>query len=1012
MHEQTQKLVARHVAPRYAPPNSSTPTERGPQAFPLMRISTGFLYSIDLRHMKRLFAYLCAGLAMCVLGVACSGAQTLQQFYSFGGGSDGYEPVVLIQAQDGNFYGVTAFGGGKGSCTDDKSNTTGCGTIFRLSTSGTENVLYSFSGETDGGLPSSLVQGQDGNIYGTTLIGGQPPQSPNQCNTVSPSSGPPAAGPCCPPDASNNALGCGTIFEFTPTQAASVTPTTLYSFTGTTDGGSPGTLIEGTNSSGAELIFGTTLSCSNCFYPGSPTVYYYPSGGTIFSFALPVGASFALNTLATFSTQTAAFPNLGINANLAFPNSLLEWDSNTLYGTTQMGGETSTGGNAVCQSQFGCGGAFRFELSSSTLLDLCHFGDLIEVTPPAVASCSAALMPQPASLSEPFETSVKPLPQMVVRQSGARFPTGGDLWGFTSLPIALAADSSGNIYGTTPPGCVDTSYTPPYQPDPNCASDHPNDSVSSVQSTIFELTPPPETSNSAASVTFLYTFSGNGSSTSTPPSDGGGSIAGLTLATDGNFYGLSGDGGSSFYGLSGTAGFSSELFELPIQNGNLPNYISLAPSYSPNWMIQGDNGNFYGTSSTNISTVNCGLPCNNGDYFGSVFEVTPSSPSLKPPVGLSFNASQITVGNSATVTWTVPYAFSATSQQCYAFVEGTNASTAGSWNGLMKGSLSNDVYGNSISITPTAPGSYTYALTCGGTVSGSATLQVMNAPPGFTLSPSPMSVSIAQGGSGTSIVTVTDVGGFSGNVALAATGLPSGVTSSFAPGSAAGTQVLTLMASTSAQVTSMPVTVTVTGTSATLMATTSISLSITPQPGFTAGSGGTTSMSIAPGATTGNTGTISIEGTNGFAGTVNLSCNVTTSMTNVNDMPSCSLNPTSVSISGATAQTSMLTVATTAASSEEKDIKKLVWPTGATTLGLVVLFMVPRRRRTWPAMSGMLLLCAAVGAVGCGGGSGGGGGGGGQGGNSGTSAGTYTITVTGTSGSVSATVGTVNVTVQ
>ena len=108
------------------------------------------------------------------------------------------------------------------------------------------------------------------------------------------------------------------------------------------------------------------------------------------------------------------------------------------------------------------------------------------------------------------------------------------------------------------------------------------------------------------------------------------------------------------------------MFKLPVQSGSLPNYVSLGPSYSPNWMIQGSNGNFYGTSSTYFS--------GSTDQYGSVFEVAPAT-SLIPPVGLSLNASQITLGNSATLTWTVPYASSLTAQQCIAFVEGTNAST-------------------------------------------------------------------------------------------------------------------------------------------------------------------------------------------------------------------------------------------------------------------------------------------------------------------------------------------------
>ena len=163
-----------------------------------------------------------------------------------------------------------------------------------------------------------------------------------------------------------------------------------------------------------------------------------------------------------------------------------------------MGGATSTGPNPVCTTEFGCGGVFRLELSSSTLLDLCNFGDIIGVVPPAVPTCSSAVMPQPASLSDPPKSSEKLSPQLIITQSGSRFPTGGSPWGFTPVPIALAMDSSATSTEQLP-GCVDSSYSTPYQPDPNCVADHPNSSPSavSVQSTIFEMTPPSETSNSA-----------------------------------------------------------------------------------------------------------------------------------------------------------------------------------------------------------------------------------------------------------------------------------------------------------------------------------------------------------------------------------------------------------------------------------------------------------------------------------------------------------------------------------
>jgi uncharacterized repeat protein (TIGR03803 family) len=84
--------------------------------------------------------------------------------YSFGGSPpDGKGPVAgLVQGSDGNFYGTTYFGG-----------LTGVGAVFRISLSGTYTNLYSFGYSPDGFNPfAGLVQGSDGNFYGTTYFGG------------------------------------------------------------------------------------------------------------------------------------------------------------------------------------------------------------------------------------------------------------------------------------------------------------------------------------------------------------------------------------------------------------------------------------------------------------------------------------------------------------------------------------------------------------------------------------------------------------------------------------------------------------------------------------------------------------------------------------------------------------------------------------------------------------------------------------------------------------------------
>jgi hypothetical protein len=171
-------------------------------------------------------------------------------------------------------------------------------------------------------------------------------------------------------------------------------------------------------------------------------------------------------------------------------------------------------------------------------------------------------------------------------------------------------------------------------------------------------------------------------------------------------------------------------------------------------------------------------------------------------------------------------------------------------------------------------------------------------------------------------------------------------------------------------------------------------------------------VSVAPGATTGNTSTITVTpGSGGFLGTVSLTCSI--SPTATSDQATCSLSPSSVNLSGTSAQTSTLTIGTTAATAG------LVYPklgnrkgwlgagSGA-VFALLVFFGIPARRRSWRTMLSILVAMIALGALASCGGVGSSGGGDG---NAGTSPGTYTVTVTGTSGATIAS-GTVTLTVQ
>ncbi len=138
--------------------------------------------------------------------------------------------------------------------------------------------------------------------------------------------------------------------------------------------------------------------------------------------------------------------------------------------------------------------------------------------------------------------------------------------------------------------------------------------------------------------------------------------------------------------------------------------------------------------------------------------------------------------------------------------------------------------------------------------------------PNFALSASPTSLTITQGASNTSTITVTPENAFTGSVSLSASGLPSGVTASFNPSSTTGTSVLTLTASGTAAIGT--VTVSVIGTSGSLTNQTTITLVVNPTGNFTL-SASPSSLSFMQG--TNGTSTITVSPQSGFNGSVSLS---------------------------------------------------------------------------------------------------------------------------------------------
>jgi uncharacterized repeat protein (TIGR03803 family) len=244
-----------------------------------------------------------------------SGFSTL---YSFTGGNDGGSPQSsLVQGTDGRLYGATAEGG-----------MNGLGTVFAINPQGTGFItLHSFTnGNSGGNVPSGLIQGTDGRLYGTT-------------------------------SGSGVATGQGTVFAIDPNGTGFIT---LYSFTGGNDGSNPlVSLIQGADG----RLYGTaqaggangdgTVFAINPDGTGFATLYSFTNGdksggpssdliqgtdrrlyGTTFAGGM-AGTVFAVNPDGTGFTSLYSFMGGSDGAN---PEAgLVQGTDGRLYGTTIQG---------------------------------------------------------------------------------------------------------------------------------------------------------------------------------------------------------------------------------------------------------------------------------------------------------------------------------------------------------------------------------------------------------------------------------------------------------------------------------------------------------------------------------------------------------------------------------------------------------------------------------------------------------------------------------------------------
>jgi uncharacterized repeat protein (TIGR03803 family) len=195
--------------------------------------------------------------------------------------------------------------------------------------------------------------------------------------------------------------------------------------------------------------------------------------------------------------------------------------------------------------------------------------------------------------------------------------------------------------------------------------------------------------------------------------------SGLFIASDGNFYGTTAEsllqsGVYNDYGTIYQFTPSAELWTVYTYCAGLAGcpLVGEREGYGPiGGILQGSDGRLYNNlgqrSIYGLGSVSQGIPV----------------PPFTSPVQLSFSQPTVPLGSSVTLDWQVLNAFSGTLKVCFASVH-NHEPGAGDWSDMKRGTQQGNLYVGSATITPTASGTYTYVLTCGGIESGFATLTV------------------------------------------------------------------------------------------------------------------------------------------------------------------------------------------------------------------------------------------------------------------------------------------------
>jgi uncharacterized repeat protein (TIGR03803 family) len=544
----------------------------------------------------------CIVFLFCAAAALLSPAQTLNTLASFNGPNGSYPWGPVVQGTDGNFYGTTELGGANNSSPCFYA---GCGTVFKITPTGTLITLHNFNGSDGYDSQSGLLQASDGNFYGTTTAG--------------------------PPGV------YGTIFKIT----AEGTLTTVHHFTGADGVGPWGQLIQSSDGN----LYGTTYGggssryCPNYEGIGCGTVYKITPAGT-------------LSTLYNFCSQLNCTDGFWLGAGL------VEGTDGNFYGTTVAGGNTSAGG--FCGTG-GCGTVFKIT-PTGVLTTLYRF------------SGNDGYQPESALVQARSGNFYGTVSDGGPNGGGTIFrvtPNGTltTLYGFCAQPnctdgaspeAGLIQGSDGNFYGTAQLG--GNNYTCLLLLSGGCG-------------TVFKITP-------AGTLTTLVNFD---------LADGLNPYGGVIEAADGNLYGTTLSGGGSNncgpYGCgvvfelelasttlavstigSGTITSTDGFIDCPgtcshNYSNNAP--VTLNASPTQGWSFTGWSGACTGTDSCNL-TINQNLAVTANFTQGPVYytltvnivgsgSVTSTDGFISCPGTCSYSYlanTQVTLNASPTSGWT------------------------------------------------------------------------------------------------------------------------------------------------------------------------------------------------------------------------------------------------------------------------------------------------------------------------------------------------------------------------